>query len=202
MELFANDVVQPLVERWNGSSWTIQPAADPPGGGSFAAVSCSAPNVCTAVGSGAGNPQDVSQLGSAVPLVERWEGGSWTIQPTPPTPGAGSGLDAISCSSNDACTPVGGELEISGSAALAETWDGNSWFNQPVPAPHTYTADPAPLVAVSCTSAGPCTAVGSGVLRSVTSPRLLINGPRLDGRAAAVRPAHRGKLSESCRTQS
>lgn len=164
MELLSNGVIEPLVERWDGSSWTIQPAADPPGGGSFAAVSCTATNVCTAVGSWEGNPQDLSQLGSQVPLVERWDGANWTIQTTPPTPGPGSGLDAISCSSNSACTAVGGELEISGTAALAEAWDGNAWVDAPVPAPDTHKADPAPLVAVSCTSAPSCTAVGSGSL--------------------------------------
>jgi hypothetical protein len=52
----------PLVEVWDGASWTVTPAAQPPGVGQFYGVSCTAPTTCTAVG------QDQRAL--VVPLVE------------------------------------------------------------------------------------------------------------------------------------
>jgi hypothetical protein len=41
-----------MAEVWNGTSWSVQPAITPNGADSFlAGVACSAPGVCTAVGS-------------------------------------------------------------------------------------------------------------------------------------------------------
>src|SRR5215475_10888739 len=61
-----------LAERWNGSSWQLQPTPNLSQGGGLNGVSCSSASACTAVGaSGAG------------PLAERWDGARWSIQATP-----------------------------------------------------------------------------------------------------------------------
>src|SRR5215510_200933 len=61
-----------LAERWNGSSWQLQPTPNLSQGGGLNGVSCSSASACTAVGaSGAG------------PLAERWDGARWSIQVTP-----------------------------------------------------------------------------------------------------------------------
>jgi hypothetical protein len=70
-----------LAESWNGTSWTIQPAASTPEGSTFATladVSCTSATACTAVGEYL-DPETNSWL----TLAERWDGASWTAQPTP-----------------------------------------------------------------------------------------------------------------------
>ena len=67
-----------LAEEWTGTNWTIEPTPD---AGSpdtqyqdLAAVSCTSPIACTAVGE-TDFPTET--------LAERWNGVDWTIQPTP-----------------------------------------------------------------------------------------------------------------------
>ena len=83
-----------LAEFWNGSSWQIQSTPNP--ANSFSelyAISCTALNACTAIGSG--------------PMAENWNGASWQIQSMP---GAGSWLRSVSCTSATACITVGSEI--------------------------------------------------------------------------------------------
>ena len=69
--------------RWNGVQWAATPALQPAGevNATLFGVSCTSPTACTAVGQSNNNsPADV-------PLAERWNGTSWTIQhpPAPPS---------------------------------------------------------------------------------------------------------------------
>jgi len=145
-----------LVERWNGSAWSIEPTPNPAGavaGGLFG-VSCPSASACTAVGS------FVDAAGTIEPLAEALGPGGWSLQAAANPPGAaGSGLTAIACSSASACIAVGQIVLSDGTRrTLAETWDGTSWGV-------TATAEPAGattswLAGVSCSRAGRCTAVG------------------------------------------
>ena len=71
------------VEAWNGTRWVVQATLDPSIGMNgvtssiLAAVSCSSPKACTAVG------DDEDDKDAWVPLVERWNGAGWVTQPTP-----------------------------------------------------------------------------------------------------------------------
>ena len=67
-----------LAERWNGSSWTIQTLPAPDSGHDFTRVSCPSDTSCTAVGDSTGGSG-----GSEPGFVERWNGTSWSVQPTP-----------------------------------------------------------------------------------------------------------------------
>jgi hypothetical protein len=70
-----------LAERWNGTTWTIQPTPNPQGGqveGLFG-VSCRSNSAYTAVGNNFFQPS----TGNPKSLAERWNGSAWTIQPTP-----------------------------------------------------------------------------------------------------------------------
>ena len=141
-----------LAEAWDGTSWTIQPTPNPTGSATsrLFGVSCSAPGACTAVGF----YRDSS--GAVVTLAERWDGTSWTIQPTPnPTGSSESTLAGVSCSAASACTTVGSSL--TNSATLAEAWDGTTWTIQATPNPSTTFAQ---LNGVSCSAPSACTAVG------------------------------------------
>jgi hypothetical protein len=147
---------RPFAEGWNGTNWSIQSTADPPGTHSavgLGGVSCTSTNACTAVGyHGEGNYPYV--FGT---LAERWNGTSWTIQPTPDQPGApDSYLSDVSCPSATSCFAVGRYDDAGGvSRTLAERWNGTTWTVQPTP-----SLANSSLRSVSCSSDTACTAVG------------------------------------------
>jgi hypothetical protein len=143
-----------VVETWNGRSWRIKPAPDPSSkGSSFFAVSCTSGSACTAVGFygfAAGNSRA---------FAERWNGRSWRIQAVP-RPSKLTSFLGVSCGSPRACTAVGYQSNGSADAVpLAEAWNGAKWRVLKVPLPR---GDPGGVFnAVSCTSPGACTAVGT-----------------------------------------
>ncbi len=95
---------EPLVEAWDGTSWTIQttpPVPHAAGGAKLASVSCISATTCQAVG------QRTVANGSTHTLAEAWDGTSWTIQTTPPSPGKLATLNGVSCTSANQCTAVG-----------------------------------------------------------------------------------------------
>jgi len=158
----AGNPISTLAERWNGTDWSIQPTPNPPPGGVLAAVSCTTPAACTA----AGNVNATSNSGTTT-LAERWNGTTWTIQPTPVlSAGQGSFFSGVACEAT-ACTAVGLNLPDSGPAMLAERWDGTSWQIQPMPTPPGAPDIDPPAVACpalsACTAAGGYTSVGPKV---------------------------------------
>jgi hypothetical protein len=109
-----------LAERWNGSTWSIQHTPNPAGGSSIVlgGVSCASATACTAVG-------DYNNGTTGVTLAERWNGSTWSIQPTPNPAGAPvSLLNGVSCASATACTAVGGYNNGTAGVTLAERWNG------------------------------------------------------------------------------
>src|SRR5262249_39789667 len=118
-----------LAERWDGTTWTVQSTPTPPGtpGGFFTGVSCTSQFACTAVGAAvdsSGNPAGPT-------ITERWDGTTRTITPTPTPHSSVAFLNAVSCTSPNACTAVGNTA----SALLAERWDGTTWTVQSTPTP-------------------------------------------------------------------
>jgi len=121
-------------------------------------VSCTSPSACTAVGG-----RLVPTRTGLATLAERWNGHTWSIQSTPNPPGRGIKLlNSVACTSRSSCMAVGNEFDTTGKSlgTLAERWDGRTWRIVPTfkPAP----AGPnAGFIAVACTSASACTAVGN-----------------------------------------
>jgi hypothetical protein len=140
--------IRPFTEMWNGARWMITPTPNPAGASyaTLAAVSCTATTTCIAVGHAS-----YTSIPFSLPLVERWDGSSWTIENTPSV-AAGGALTSVSCTSATACEAVG----FSSGSGLAEGWDGSSWSQQSGP-----SVAGATLGGVSCTSATTCEAVGS-----------------------------------------
>jgi hypothetical protein len=128
-----------LAERWNGTTWQIQPTPNPaPGNGlgmSLAGVSCVSTLFCEAVGSSS------SAAGGG---AEAWNGTAWALQSVP-----GGPLTSVSCTSASFCMAAGADGHV-------DTWNGTSWSAQPTAAGFTS------LTSVSCVSPGSCEAAGSG----------------------------------------
>jgi hypothetical protein len=142
-----------LAERWNGSTWAVQPTPNPSGAQFFSfltGVSCTGPAACEAVGA--------SDAGI---FAERWNGTSWRLQAVPAPAGAQFGLlFSIFCAASS-CEAVGGYTDSSGAfVTLGERWNGTAWRTQPTPNPAR--ANSNGLNGVSCPSPSDCTAVGQG----------------------------------------
>jgi len=127
-----------LAERWNGSSWVLQPTPDPSGAttSSLSAVSCPSTWPCTAVGT------YTKPANHSVMLLERFNGTRWVMQTLPsPSAAKSSSLSGVSCTAANACTAVGDYSDSeydSGAFAfwtLAERWNGTHWRIQTTPSP-------------------------------------------------------------------
>ena len=144
-----------LIERWNGSSWTIQQSPSPAPDNFLNAVSCATSTSCAAVGY-----DYQGSTGSYLPLVEHWNGSQWSIQSAPnPSSAFRTVLASVACPSATVCTAVGNYSNHNGdSVPLAERLSGGHWTIQATPAPMGATS--SYLTSVSCPSATACTAIG------------------------------------------
>ena len=152
--------VSPLVEAWNGTTWTLVPMPLPGGeGGGLFDATCVNGSDCWAVGAvvatGSGNPTGT--------LIEQWNGTSWSVVPSP-TPGGpgvvGAILSSVSCASASSCMAVGYATDVNGNnlTDVVEQWNGSSWTI--VPGAATGQAFDQ-LLRVQCLSANNCWAVGN-----------------------------------------
>jgi hypothetical protein len=159
-----------MAERWNGTHWSIQPTPNPAGrfGAVLLGVDCSGPSACTAVGAAVDSAGD--PVGPT--LAERWNGATWSIQPTPnPSSPGGGTLNWVACPSQTDCTAVGASVDTSGNAlaTLAERWNGTRWSIQPTPNPAGVQGPR--LEGVACTSPSACTAVGGSFANASLAER-------------------------------
>jgi hypothetical protein len=156
----SNGTSAPIVERWDGSNWSVQ-AIPTPAVGMLSGVSCPSATVCIAVGAGPGG-----QGGER--LIERWDGKDWSIQhsPIPPDPYS-TWLSTVSCYSATACTAIGGSFNgQSRVGEYAERWNGSSWSLRTLSTPY---GDGNPITAVVCASPRSCVAVGYAFTDSIQS---------------------------------
>jgi hypothetical protein len=152
------DEIIGLVERWNGSSWTVQSTPKSTGAkeDNLESVACLSASECEATGYA-----EVAE-GEHATLAERWNGTAWSVQSTP-TKGTDANLESVSCASASECVASGFYLPSAGKqAALVELWNGKEW--------KTLTTATLPkedeqswLESVSCPSSKHCTAIGAVV---------------------------------------
>jgi hypothetical protein len=123
----------PLVEHYNGSSWSIATAANADGG--LSAVTCVSASDCWAAGY-----QTVA--GNQTGLVERYTGASWSVVSSPTV---SAYLDSVACLNASACSAGGKDV--------LEQWNGTAW---------QVAAQPSGvLLGMACASAAAeCWAVG------------------------------------------
>ena len=105
-----------LVERWDGTSWTIVQTPSNPGGtnSSLSGVACPSSTDCTIVG--LGFPPD-----GPVTLAERWNGTTLSIHSTPRIPGAYDlAPPGVACPTLSTCSTVGGYTNNGPTLTLTE----------------------------------------------------------------------------------
>lgn len=146
----------PLIEQWNGSTWSVQPTWPPDGTfGTFVnGVSCTASSACLAVG------YTIFGGGLTDAFAERWDGSVWSFE-LPANRSSSNVLDGVSCTSASSCMAVGEYVDpVTGNPmTLAEFSSAPArWTLQVTPSPgRTFSV----LHGVSCTATGGCIAVGS-----------------------------------------
>ena len=134
----------PLVEHWDGTSWTIQTIPNGDNLGGLTGVSCLSAKFCMAVGTYAAGR---TQTG----VYATWNGSSWSalnfvsIAQVPGQNDVGTNLlTSVSCVSRTDCWAVGSRYQptatIMGDQTLAVHWDGTTWTSVPAPDP----GDPTP----------------------------------------------------------
>lgn len=142
--------------------WAIAPGSSPATGqfyGSYLnGISCTSVSFCVAVGGDAPS----SAPNKVEPLVETFNGTSWTFQELDvSTPNTDYSLEAITCLSATDCIAVGGVAEGANfSHTLIETFDGTAWTPTFIPNPGIYKHFIAELDGVSCMRQDDCVAVG------------------------------------------
>jgi hypothetical protein len=151
-----------LAERWDGTQWTLQSTPNRPGlNNGLASVSCASATECVAVGSSGIGSSDSGST-TIMPLVERWNGTSWSIQPVPAPGGVTrSLLLSVSCPSTSFCVASGDLYDpfvhpLSGPAFI-DMWDGTRWSQSTL----VGAKNLAELPSVSCSTPTACAAVGT-----------------------------------------
>jgi hypothetical protein len=118
---------RPVVERWNGTSWTVSPSPLPAGGGELRDVDATSAGQAWAVGfSNSSNGFNT--------LTERWNGSSWRIVPSPNV-GAQNFLVGLKALPSGDAWAVGSH-NVPGSLAfstMALRWNGTAWNVIPTP---------------------------------------------------------------------
>jgi hypothetical protein len=141
-----------LGERWNGTTWSIDPGLAVRDGGYIVmrGVSCPTPTSCFAVGNAQGSSTLAVQL----------NGITWSTVSLPG--GSSNQTNGVSCTSPTDCTVVGLDVNMFGTqpvnTAVVDHWNGTSWSLVPDP---SSDGSAHGLHAVSCTSPTFCLTVGT-----------------------------------------
>jgi hypothetical protein len=145
-----SSVAQTLIERWNGTSWSIVLSNNTSltQNNYLFGVTCASAANCWAVGY-------FFNGGSNQALIERWDGTSWAIAASPSAAGS---LYGVTCSSVSQCWAVGAFFPGSHAQTLIERWDGTSWAS--VSSANSSSTQDNYLTGVTCASASDCWAVG------------------------------------------
>ncbi len=111
-----------LIEHWNGSAWTRVPSPDDPSGGStyLRAVAGRAPNDVWAVGYAFGPSGEQ-------PIIEHWNGGAWSVVPSPAFPSGENDLFGVAAPAQDDAWAVGMIGPPGSWTGVIERWNGSTW---------------------------------------------------------------------------
>lgn len=125
----ASTTYGPLIEFWDGTSWTQQVSPDPNGTGHFSAITATSATDAWEVGA-----YSTGDVASA--LAAHWDGSSWQ-QVAMPTPADKFAFSDIAASSATDVWAVGshGKRQFGTERPLIEHWNGSAWKIVPHPSP-------------------------------------------------------------------
>jgi hypothetical protein len=152
-----------LAEHWDGATWSIVPTPVLPGPAVLRSVAVAAVSDVWAVGDYT-DPDAFEH--SRVPLIEHWDGTTWTRVPTHITPDYSDGfqdyfLRDVAVAGGRAWV-VGDQQAYHIDRSIVERWNGTRWSNLSVPAysGSSGNCNDRPLVTVSAVSASNIWAFG------------------------------------------
>ncbi len=149
-----NDVNRSLIERWDGTAWTRVPSANP-GHIDDALAAAAAPDATHAFAVG----ERRTSGGLLRPLVEQFDGTSWSVVPSPHR-GTGSALLGVAAvDAGDAWAVGVRELASGAQAPLVEHWNGTAWSG--VRTPYFHGSPQTALTDVAAVSSSDVWAVGT-----------------------------------------
>lgn len=156
----------PLIERWDGTSWTSALAPNGAADNYLFRVACSSASDCWAVGRSNNATIDPELFDQD--LILHWNGSDWSANTAliDPTATYASDLAGVACSSGSECWAVGSIRPTDLVLPHIIRWDGTSWVS--VVAPDVPPILPSnELDAVTCLSATDCWAAGEAFYGSV-----------------------------------
>jgi len=156
--------------QWNGTAWSLVPAATPTASGSpplieATGMDCVTTTSCIAVGT------TNAASTTTTPFSEKWNGTSWSLVNVPAPSGGGvtgSFLASVSCAGATFCQAAG-QVDGTHNQNLIESWNGSVW-SITSNVPDTSSTLNQGLMAVDCFSQTTCSAVGSAAAASGPSP--------------------------------
>jgi hypothetical protein len=138
-----DDYDRPLVERSDGSSWTTVPVRMPDAiAAGLRSVSASGPASIWAVGWSVGYDQRFR------PLIERWDGSRWSIEPVPRLQDD-TVLSGVAVQGRNDVWAVGWSWRGDAASGLVLHWDGTTWTDVTLPASSAVAAGRLATVTVS-----------------------------------------------------
>ncbi len=116
---------QPLIQRYDGSAWHVVASPVVSGSAVLKDIAAAADGTLWAVG------WSVHDGGVTVPLIERWNGSAWVVEPT-----AGSGLlSGVAVDAEGVATAVGWDDSMTPARPIAFASSGGVWAALTPPAP-------------------------------------------------------------------
>jgi hypothetical protein len=150
-------VQRPMTEHWNGAAWSIIPPSVPSttsnNKGGLEGVACPSSSLCWAVGEFQNNS------GVQQPLIERWDGNSWSIVAANTSTTQANYLHAVTCNSVSDCWAIGAINPGSAYQTLILHWNGTSW--SVASSPNAPNSTDNSLADVTCLSTTDCWAIGT-----------------------------------------
>ncbi len=153
--LNSSGISQTLIEKWDGTSWTIATSANANASqnNELNGVTCTSAMDCWAVGYYGGSSAEQT-------LIEHWDGSFWSIVGSPNNGASQNKLNGVTCTSTSNCWAVGHYVNGSGVVqTLIEQWNGSVWSI--VSGSPNNGALNNILTGVTCASATECWAVGN-----------------------------------------
>jgi hypothetical protein len=150
---------EPVAAHFDGSAWSAMPIADPgPNEDGLAGIAVVSPSQIWAVGR-----HQIDE--DFVTLIERSDGRTWRVVPSPNTGSSAMLQDVVAVGPNDVWA-VGWSVTEKGYRSLAEHWNGSAWTIVPTPAAGVDSL----LTAVAATGPNDVWAVGRTGRGDATRP--------------------------------